>query len=729
MVVIVWFPRVALSLRVLCWAVTNTVRGDTIVSAVAAVGEGDGLRRDRSRGTSGGAHLIAVSFDAAAAATKVAIVTPDSPEPAVPPAAASGALSGWSSMESLPALSRLASWHADEAEATTTTSPEVRVPAVVPAVIAVAAAATGATPATITVAPVGTSVTAGGVAGRAGGAISPQRLTSAAAESVAVSIDSDTAIVAPRSGIALAGNAITAAARPVRVRTMRAERKTAEMAIRDSGGASSTATTAETLPRRQRKSSLWGWPAAGLVGNSAPQPLPQCSFFINVVWFLVGILATALTSTSLLLRESAQIRMEALLRKGQACCKSVSASEAIGCNQGRLVHVQGCVLRAAAAVRDAQFEDAVILDGCVRLRSEVEVFQVIEVMKKRKGGSNASDSVPLYVEEWSQTWHKSERYKDKNQRGRNTNVAGVRLGVTVANCGRVELGVAFVLSDALVSQCNTFEPAAARLPPKLRLPGHDPRGGGMLTNGGEYFYYRRRDPMWNGWGAPMVGDVRVRFDYVPEGVATVLALQCFVDNSIHATFLPYRLLQRGWHTMGDAEEREALVREASKSTERLAWERQWDGMWGLSCCLCNVASLCLSEASSPEIFHLFSGDLSVAACFHEIWPRCTWGTWLLRLRDWALLSTGLFLVLTPIVPCPAFALLFGPQFLDREQLVVLVACFVTAFLVLSIVSLGYRSYVSDFSLLSIVGMTVFVVVCAIMLLVGVPRLQLQVWQN
>merc|ERR1719223_1029212 len=176
--------------------------------------------------------------------------------------------------------------------------------------------------------------------------------------------------------------------------------------------------------------------------------------------------------------------MECLIARCQEQTLSVDGDRADAENRGWPVHIEGVNMHGAAELKDGQF-DVKFDSGCVRLRSEVQVFQRIEHQNKQQHGQHHGhhghrggrgghgghhQAQPRVTQEWSATWHPTSANLH-GQCGPNTKPDGLALGSFSSNCSKVEFGKGFILTDSLVSQINDFKPVVGSDMVTLFKPG------------------------------------------------------------------------------------------------------------------------------------------------------------------------------------------------------------------------------------------------------------------
>jgi len=406
--------------------------------------------------------------------------------------------------------------------------------------------------------------------------------------------------------------------------------------------------------------------------------------------FIFGWVLIVFSFPVLWFNESRNAKMESLLARGKSQCRTVSGRTAENENRNWLVHLQGEQARSSAKVTDPQFKVA-FDDNCVRLQSVVEVYQYIQHEKKeekeRLGGGKDTITTYTYTTEWSSAWHDSGGYEDR--RKANSKPEGLELGHRTTQCARVELGEAFVLSDELVQQCCEFTSAAPRLAASVKHHS----GVSFEKQGDGTFYYRSHSS--GSQEATRVGDARVRFQYVPDGPVSVLGLQVEKPGDERDSFLPYRLVAKGWcGSMSEDEEKRALRNAGELSKSDLAAQAMvGSGCLSCLCCACNLVNMCCSSMLTPEIYHLLPGSKNADYCFNVVKSRMRAMVWMLRLVGWLMLFIGLYSLFSPFLTFIKVIPFLGPILSSLGGWLIWVMCFVVTLAIASIViCLAYLIY-------------------------------------
>lgn len=407
---------------------------------------------------------------------------------------------------------------------------------------------------------------------------------------------------------------------------------------------------------------------------------------------ILGFVMVIFSIPVLFFNERQNARAETLLDRAAVQYRTVTADTASKENRGWLVHIQNTMLIPTEAVADQRFH-ATLETNCVRLSSEIEVFQWVEhsqqETRNKFGGGKETITTYRYTQEWLTSCVESSRFQDRTHQ--NTWPDGLVFGSETRECGRVEFGTGFLLSSELVAQSRDFQSAADRLGDTVTL-----RNGGSLFRRGPdgMFYFRVGDDRWAGVGTPEVGDTRVTFKYVAGGPASVMALQVAgPEGEERDSFLPYRLISRPFFfSMKEEDEKAALTAQAQKSMVQLADEDRIGGdLFVLFCC----AFACVDRICSmlaPEIQHLFIGDVEASDCLRRIATMRGWTTWFVRFIGWFMMFIGLYATFSPFITMLNVIPLIGAL----GSAAIWVCCFlstvVTAIIVISFAYLLYNPF-------------------------------------
>merc|ERR1712228_36627 len=135
-----------------------------------------------------------------------------------------------------------------------------------------------------------------------------------------------------------------------------------------------------------------------------------------------------------------------------------------------------------------------------------------------------------------------------------------------------------------------------------------------------------------GGESPTVGDIRVRLEKIPDGPFTVLALQVESGGDTRDTFIPYRMISRGFCGISKEEQKRRQIAEGRLVGSQLAEKDKcsFGPLDGLCCCcagICNLVSTLFSGLLTPEVFHVFSGERKVSECWDEVKARSAMTKW------------------------------------------------------------------------------------------------------
>jgi len=354
--------------------------------------------------------------------------------------------------------------------------------------------------------------------------------------------------------------------------------------------------------------------------------------------------------------ESRLARKESLVFWAKTQCRTVNGDKCDPDNRNWLVHLEGEPLSSAAPIEDKYFDVRFEMD-CIKLSRLIEVFQIIEhestaAPQKSEGSKDPRPAHTFtYTEEWSGVWHDSVKYTDESKR-RNRMLPGLELGQFVQTCGCVELGGGFTLPISFVDRLDNFQCAGNRLGQSISL---NQVGNAEFRREEDGFFYYRNHQIGGGRpgpDTPQVGDVRVRFEYVPAGSASVVALQVECEGTDKDTFMPYRLIPRGLCGSSEELEKSRLLAEAQKSSEQLVEEACFCSA-GLPACCCfgfSAGFKCWSSDLMPEIYEIIDGRSQADDCIRHMEAQQMGLYWGWRILGWILMFGGGFMLLDPMMP-------------------------------------------------------------------------------
>lgn len=238
----------------------------------------------------------------------------------------------------------------------------------------------------------------------------------------------------------------------------------------------------------------------------------------SITGVLIGLVMTVGSFPLLWWNEGRSVKTYQGLVEGEKVCVEAAAESIDPANDGKLVHTSARA-EAKDAVADPVF--GLQLPGTIKLRRDVEIFQWTEHKKTRKktklGGGEETVTEYTYTKEWDDKIHRSSEFR-KPQGHTNPEPAYRSESFSAKN---VTFG-AFRLPEFLIAAWNDYKPLA--LPAKETLPEAIRPRAQVRSD----WLYLSANP-----DQPELGDVRVKFQSIPSGEASVLARQ------IKDTFEPY----------------------------------------------------------------------------------------------------------------------------------------------------------------------------------------------
>lgn len=222
---------------------------------------------------------------------------------------------------------------------------------------------------------------------------------------------------------------------------------------------------------------------------------------------LVGLALIPLSGLLLFWNEGRAVQTARSLAEGAGLVVPAPADRLDPALEGRLVHLSA-PMRAAAPPADTEF--AVTAPGALRLVRQAKMYQWREETRSetrdRLGGGQETVTTYSYSLGWSATPIDSSRFRQPEGRANPPmRYRGQEMLAREARLGP------FALTDEQLSGFGTpqplrLDPATARLPP-----------GGQVVDGRIFL---GADP-----AQPRLGDMRISFVVVPEGMGSVIARQ------------------------------------------------------------------------------------------------------------------------------------------------------------------------------------------------------------
>jgi hypothetical protein len=226
---------------------------------------------------------------------------------------------------------------------------------------------------------------------------------------------------------------------------------------------------------------------------------------------LVGGVLVAGTCILLFWNEGRAVRRSQALAEGAASVLSVPASNIGIDNEGQLVHVQG-EARSDATVEDREL--GVSVEG-LRLVRSVAMYQWVEEQRSEErqklGGGTERVTTYTYDTAWREEPVDASRFQ---QVAGHENPPGVLQGATI-DAETVQLG-AFLLGDEVASRIGGAQELAVDESVAQRAAGILGREVALESGG----LYAGRSA-----SSPVVGDVRIGYQFVPHKAVSVVAQQ------------------------------------------------------------------------------------------------------------------------------------------------------------------------------------------------------------
>ncbi len=202
-------------------------------------------------------------------------------------------------------------------------------------------------------------------------------------------------------------------------------------------------------------------------------------------------------------------KRDSAIGEGRAAVVAADANAVAPGNEGRLVHITG-EAKAGAALGDPAFGVQV---GALALRRRVEMYQWEEKRESREekqvGGGTRTVTEYRYRKDWNDEPIDSSDFR---QAGAHANPGPLPYENQTWRADDVRVG-GYTLSPAASDEIGGWERVgtdSVELPPNLAASFRVDDGWFVTSEDSN---------------SPQVGDVRVRFEYVPEGVISVIARQ------------------------------------------------------------------------------------------------------------------------------------------------------------------------------------------------------------
>ncbi|CAJ1343417.1 unnamed protein product [Effrenium voratum] len=199
-------------------------------------------------------------------------------------------------------------------------------------------------------------------------------------------------------------------------------------------------------------------------------------------------------------------------------------------------------------------------------------------------------------------------------------------------------------------------------------------GSCEFERSGAWFYYPKQRQ-------PEVGDVRVAFEHVPNGEVTIMALQC-EDKARIASFVPYRLVSRGFCGISTGKLQESLLAQGRKDPSQIYEEESCtSGPLKYLCCCCNLINLAFSQIP-PQIFAAWHGHLDQRECFQSLETSGMLMKWGVRGLSWLLLYASCYMLFQPLLVVLDIIPFLGPYLSSGTSFVLCLVIFIITLLLL-----------------------------------------------
>lgn len=400
------------------------------------------------------------------------------------------------------------------------------------------------------------------------------------------------------------------------------------------------------------------------------------------------------------MNERRNAQLESLIAVGHSEAETVETADgkaaAFNCYDGTLVHMNDAMARGLEPIVDARFPTVNMDSGCIKLSSDVEVYQWEETKHEEKkkdsvGGGETTVTTYTYAKVWSSRTIPSNSFRESGYHN-TTHVSGLAPGEQTTVNKTVKYGQHWNLPAPLIAQINNFQDANKLAGDELKF------GSYTFTLSGGYFLCPPSS-------SPQIGDFRVKFQYALDTPASILALQMPDKSGDGYSFGPYRSVPRGLcGSLSDDELHHRLLKQAEMDGDELYEEDKCMdfGPFACLCGCCNLVSYCFTHCSTkmlgvvsltPEVYTLWTGKVGKSECFNSVASSGTCLKWCLRILGWILLWTGFQMLFEPLSvafdiipflgPYMGSAIKFGVSFLSF---------FLTLVIAVSLVSAAYLIY-------------------------------------
>jgi len=265
-----------------------------------------------------------------------------------------------------------------------------------------------------------------------------------------------------------------------------------------------------------------------------------------------GLILIAVSVWLLFSNEGRAVKRAKSLEEGAGVVVSVPAHQVNPANEGKLVHVTGQA-ETPEILSDPEFGVAA---NALHLERRVEMYQWKENedrdTEKKVGGGTRTTTTYSYEKVWSDALISSGSFK---QSAEHQNPGSFPYSSRKWSASRVTVG-AFRLSPSLLQRLSDFQPlsvgSASSAPTDIQWKTQVRDGG----------YYVGQDPTRS-----QIGDLRIRFAYVPPGPVSLVAQQ------VGSSFSPYQTRAGGTVELlrSGTASADAMFAAAQQSNKVLTW--------------------------------------------------------------------------------------------------------------------------------------------------------------
>ena len=232
---------------------------------------------------------------------------------------------------------------------------------------------------------------------------------------------------------------------------------------------------------------------------------------------LIGLALTVGSFPLLWWNEGRSVKTYQGLKEGEKIAISIAAETVDAGNDGKLVHLVGHA-QAKDEVTDSAF--GAKLSGAIKLRRTVEMFQWVETKKTttktKLGGGEETVTEYSYQQNWSEKYQPSAEFRHPqghaNTKPAHESETFVSRQATIGS---------FALPAFLIDQWKDLRPMS------VGVDALNPEHREKAQLQGNWLYLLGRADR------PVNGDLRIKFDSIPAGEASILARQ------VQDTFEPY----------------------------------------------------------------------------------------------------------------------------------------------------------------------------------------------